>query len=86
TTGGGTGSAMTAGDWTTGDGTGSAMTAGDWTTGGGTGSAMTADAGCGSDRDAADRDAADGDAGDCGLGVLLGAQALEKFPGPHTSI
>jgi|GEM_PF-3085202 hypothetical protein len=42
---------------------------------------MNADVGCGADRDAADRDAAD-----CGLGVLLGAQALEKFPGPHTSI
>jgi len=42
---------------------------------------MTAGAGCGADRDVADRDA-----GDCGLGVLLGAQALEKFPGPHTSI
>jgi hypothetical protein len=31
------------------------------------------------------RDSMDGLDGGCGLGELSGVQALEKFPGPHTS-
>jgi hypothetical protein len=74
TNGDGTGSAMTGGS-TNGDGTGSAMTGGS-TNGDGTGSAMTGDVGWGSGSVA----------GDCGLRELSGTQALEKFPGPHTSV
>jgi hypothetical protein len=73
TIGDGTGSGMT-GASTIGDGTGSGMT-GASTIGDGTGSAMTDDVGWGSGAVA----------GDCGLGELSRTQALEKFPGPHTS-
>lgn len=80
---GATGSTTVVGDGTTGNwGTGSGV-AGDWTTGNcGTGSGTGAgDAGVGDRRDSMDEFD-----GGFGLGELSGAQALEKFPGPHTSI
>ena len=72
----------TIGDWTTGgtDGIGSGVASGsgDGTIGSGvaSGDATIGNCGTGSRRDA----------GGCGLAELSGTQALEKFPGPHTSI
>jgi hypothetical protein len=80
---GATGSTTGVGDGMIGSGaTGSTTGVGDGTTGSGTGFATgVGDAGVGERSDSMD-----GFDGDFGLGELSGAQASEKFPGPHTSI
>jgi hypothetical protein len=77
----------TIGDWTTGgtDGIGSGVASGsgDATIGSGVASGDATIGNCGT---GSRRDCPGGKVGDWRLAELSGTQALEKFPGPHTSI